>query len=224
MPAASRQEGRAGAGGGEGGQRPGAAIAGRDSGTPEQRRDKGGSPGGKRPFPPAAGRHNAGRTVQDAAGAQRPPLFRSGRRGIPASGRATDPRCGSASAGLVGSHRSLLTVCAGRRHPAGWRCFKGAYAGPEKWPKGVLSCGPRASKAMPRRHGHGGDRRRPARRPSLDFHGRLFDHRKGYAVIGGSLFSRVSLNRALVPSMTDLSNSATPTRRLPLVFQRRPRS
>ena len=61
-----------------GGQRPGAAAAGRGSGTPEQRRDKGGF-GGKKPFTPSPRAGGPG-TVQDAAGAQRPPHFRGGGR------------------------------------------------------------------------------------------------------------------------------------------------
>src|SRR5262249_4004035 len=80
--------------------------------------------------------------------------------GIPASGRVTDQRRGSASAGLVGSGRSLLTVCVGRRHRAGWKLCKGARFGPKKRTKEVLSRGPRVLKPMPRRPDHRSDRRR----------------------------------------------------------------
>ena len=151
-------------------QRAGGAGAGRDSGTPEQRRDKGGC-GGKKTFPPTAGRHDAGRTVQDAAGAQRPPLFRTGGRGDPASRGATDRRSPPASAGLVPVQTMMGSVAG--IVPAGL-VIKARDRGPKKWGKEVLFSRHGHREEWSRRPGPGGDRRRPARRP-----GRRRRHRVG---------------------------------------------
>ena len=116
---------------------------------------------GKKTFPPTAGRHDAGRTVQDAAGAQRPPRFRTGGRGIPASRGATDRRSPPASAGLVPVQTMMRTV-AGTR-PARL-VIKARDRGPEKREIEVLFPGHGHRTRYLRRRGPGGDRRQAARR------------------------------------------------------------
>src|SRR3954447_25531661 len=53
---------------------------------------------------------------------------------------------------------------------------------------------------------------------SLDFHGGVFEPSDATAAFGNPLFSRVWRKQALAWSMTDLSESAVPTRRPALVF------
>jgi hypothetical protein len=134
-------------------------------GMPEQRRDKRGL-GEKDLSPKPAGRTPADRGQDGPRGrsAATTTFLKGTGAGIPASRRVTDQRRGSASAGRVGS-RSILTVCVGRRPRAGWKLHKGARFGPTKRSKEGLSRGPRTLKPLPRRPGHRGDRRGPARRP-----------------------------------------------------------
>src|SRR5512135_2803801 len=57
------------------------------------------------------------------------------------------------------------------------------------------------------------------RRASLDFHGRVFHPANDNRASGIRSFSRISLERSVSHSMTDLSKTAVPTRYLALVFK-----